>query len=114
MKRFCNEMKLNDVSGELGCNTTETSDRRFKSMARADKDHRAESADKAISPACNGRFRRASSAVSQALAFSGFPGHKDVILELQRRHGTEGGVGRIFEYVGPGSTSYGGDPQSRP
>ena len=71
-------------------------------MARADKDHRAESADKAISPACNGRFRRASSAVSQALAFSGFPGHKDVILELQRLHGTEGGVGRIFEYVGPG------------
>jgi aconitate hydratase len=27
---------------------------------------------------------------------------KDVILELLRRHGTEGGVGRIFEYVGPG------------
>jgi predicted aconitate hydratase len=27
---------------------------------------------------------------------------KDVILELLRCHGTEGGVGRIFEYVGPG------------
>ena len=27
---------------------------------------------------------------------------KDVILELLRRHGTEGGVGRIFEYHGPG------------
>jgi aconitate hydratase len=27
---------------------------------------------------------------------------KDVILELLRRHDTEGGVGRIFEYVGPG------------
>ena len=27
---------------------------------------------------------------------------KDVILEMLRRHGTEGGVGRIFEYHGPG------------
>lgn len=27
---------------------------------------------------------------------------KDVILELLRRHGTGGGVGRIFEYYGPG------------
>ena len=27
---------------------------------------------------------------------------KDAILELLRRHGTEGGVGRIFEYFGPG------------
>jgi aconitate hydratase len=27
---------------------------------------------------------------------------KDMILELLRRHGTEGGVDRIFEYVGPG------------
>lgn len=27
---------------------------------------------------------------------------KDVILEMLRRHGTEGGVGKIFEYYGPG------------
>ena len=27
---------------------------------------------------------------------------KDAVLELLRRHGTEGGVGRIFEYFGPG------------
>ena len=27
---------------------------------------------------------------------------KDAILEMLRRHGTEGGVGRIFEYHGPG------------
>ena len=31
--------------------------------------------DKAISPARNGRFRRASSPVSQAMAFSGLPRH---------------------------------------
>ena len=27
---------------------------------------------------------------------------KDVILEMLRRHGVEGGVGRVFEYFGPG------------
>jgi aconitate hydratase len=27
---------------------------------------------------------------------------KDVVLEMLRRHGTEGGAGRIFEYYGPG------------
>src|SRR5207244_5980457 len=27
---------------------------------------------------------------------------KDVILELLRRHGVRGGVGRIIEYYGPG------------
>ena len=28
---------------------------------------------------------------------------KDVILEMLRRHGVEGGTGRILEYYGPGS-----------
>ena len=27
---------------------------------------------------------------------------KDVILEMLRRHGVEGGLGRIIEYHGPG------------
>ena len=30
---------------------------------------------------------------------------KDVILEMLRRHGVKGGVGRIFEYCGPGLKS---------
>jgi aconitate hydratase len=30
---------------------------------------------------------------------------KDVILEMLRRHGVEGGVGRIIEYYGPGLTT---------
>ncbi|XGI82786.1 aconitate hydratase [Halorutilales archaeon Cl-col2-1] len=30
---------------------------------------------------------------------------KDVILEMLRRHGVEGGVGRVFEYTGPGVES---------
>ncbi len=32
---------------------------------------------------------------------------KDVVLELLRRHGVKGGVGRVFEYYGPGLSSLG-------
>ena len=31
---------------------------------------------------------------------------KDVILEMLRRHGVDGGVGKIIEYYGPGLTRF--------
>jgi hypothetical protein len=38
---------------------------------------------------------------------------KDVILEMLRRHGVEGGFGRIVEYYGPGLDSHWAFPANR-
>ena len=34
---------------------------------------------------------------------------KDIILEMLRRHGVNGGIGKIIEYYGPGLESLSGD-----
>jgi hypothetical protein len=46
--------------GEPSCNRTETSDRRFESVARADRHHRVERARQDNFVSGNSRFRRAS------------------------------------------------------